>query len=180
MGISLHAQALPAPAETVSAIMGALRGCSSQSPAEILGYLNRVLHGQVSGFVTCCVALDAADGAMIHANAGNPAPYCNGREMVVASGIPLGLVAEVAYEETGFQLPLSSLLTFVSDGIVVARSTSGELFGFERTASISSSGAVAIAQAAQAFGQDDDITVLTITMEPSSAEVIPGGGRPNR
>jgi len=49
-------------AMAVSAIMGALRGCASQSPAEILGYLNRVLHGQVSGFVTCSVLYISAGG----------------------------------------------------------------------------------------------------------------------
>jgi len=54
-------------------------------------------------------------------------------------------------------------LTLLTDGVVEARSKSGELFGFERTASISNQPAEAIAFAAQRFGQDDDITVLTIT-----------------
>jgi hypothetical protein len=46
--------------------------------------------------------------------------------------------------------------------VVEARNDAGKLFGFERTASISSNTAEAIAQAAQAFGQEDDITVLTV------------------
>jgi serine phosphatase RsbU (regulator of sigma subunit) len=53
-------------------------------------------------------------------------------------------------------------LTFVSDGVVEARSKSGELFGFERTRQISCEPAEAIAKAAQRFGQEDDITVVTI------------------
>jgi len=61
-------------AMTVSSIMGALRGCTSRQPVTILQYLNGVLSGQISGFVTCCVAHISADGAMTIANAGNPAP----------------------------------------------------------------------------------------------------------
>jgi hypothetical protein len=37
------------------------------------------------------------------------------------------------------------------------------LFGFERTAAASTQPAESIAKTAQAFGQDDDITVLTIS-----------------
>jgi hypothetical protein len=38
----------------------------------------------------------------------------------------------------------------------------GQLYGFERTRTISTQSADSIASAAQAFGQEDDITVLTI------------------
>jgi hypothetical protein len=37
------------------------------------------------------------------------------------------------------------------------------LFGFERSAALSIKSAEAIAGAAQAFGQEDDITALTLT-----------------
>jgi len=43
-------------------------------------------------------------------------------------------------------------------------------FGFERTTAISSCSAEAIARAARAFGQEDDITVLTLTF--AAAEVL--------
>jgi serine phosphatase RsbU (regulator of sigma subunit) len=59
-------------------------------------------------------------------------------------------------------LALGDRLTFVSDGVVEARSKSGELFGFDRTREISREPASAIAQAAQSFGQEDDITVVTV------------------
>jgi serine phosphatase RsbU (regulator of sigma subunit) len=55
-------------------------------------------------------------------------------------------------------------LTLVTDGVVEARSRSGELLGFERTAALSVRSAEEIAQAAQDFGQDDDITVLTLAL----------------
>ncbi len=150
-------------AMTVSAIVGALRGCNSRRPREVLEYLNRVLYGQVNGFVTCCATLIARDGEMTHANAGNPAPYRNGEEMVVGAGLPLGILQESRYEETRCQLARGDRLTFVSDGVLEATSPQGELYGFDRTQAISSQNAESIAEAAQTFGQQDDITVLTVT-----------------
>ncbi|HEY2859717.1 MAG TPA: SpoIIE family protein phosphatase [Terracidiphilus sp.] len=149
-------------AMTVSAVMGALRDYSSHQPTEVLAHLNRVLYGQISGFVTCCAALIAADGAMTMANAGNPAPYRNGQEMAVEPGLPLGLLGATTYAEMHYQLAPNDRLTFVSDGVLEATNSQGELYGFDRTQSISTQSAERVAQAAQTFGQEDDITVLTI------------------
>ena len=156
-------------AMTVSAIMGALRDYLSHQPTEVLAHLNRVLYGQVSGFVTCCATLIAADGAMTLANAGNPAPYRNGQEMAVAPGLPLGLLADATYAELRFQLDPNDRLTFVSDGVLEATNGQGELYGFERTLAISIESAETVAQAAQAFGQNDDITVLALMRESVGA-----------
>jgi len=150
-------------AMTVSTIVGALRNEKERRPAEVLANLNRVLHGQVGGFVTCCAALIAPDGEMTLANAGNPAPYRNGRELAVEAGLPLGMLAEDSYAETQYQLAGGDRLTFVSDGVVEATNEKRELFGFERTEQISSQAAAAIAETARKFGQEDDITVLTVT-----------------
>jgi serine phosphatase RsbU (regulator of sigma subunit) len=65
--------------------------------------------------------------------------------------------------ESQFLLEPGEALTFLSDGVVEARNSSGELFGFERMLRISGSGAEAIAKAAVEFGQDDDITGLRLT-----------------
>ena len=150
-------------AMTVSAIMGALRDHPSRSPSEILAHLNRVLHGQVNGFVTCCAALIASDGTMTLANAGNPAPYCNGEEIAVEPGLPLGMIGKVAYAETRYQIAVGDQLTFVSDGVIEAANPRGELYGFERTRGISKQPANVIAELAKEFGQEDDITVLTLS-----------------
>jgi serine phosphatase RsbU (regulator of sigma subunit) len=56
----------------------------------------------------------------------------------------------------------------MSDGVVEARNKAGDLFGFERTRAISLESAGSIAEAAQRFGQDDDITVMTLAVEPLS------------
>ena len=69
-------------------------------------------------------------------------------------------------------------MLLVSDGVVEAQNTHGELFGFDRTRSISTQSAEAIAGAAQAHGQEDDITVLTLTrlahgVEAAIATLLP-------
>jgi len=154
-------------AMTVSAIIGALRGCAVRKPAEVLAHLNRVLDGQIAGFVTCTGALISADGSMSLANAGNPAPYCNGEELAVESSLPLGIVANSDYSETNYQLKPGDHLTFLSDGVVEATNEHRELFGFDRTRAISNRSASTIAEIAKTFGQQDDITVLTIALAPA-------------
>jgi len=149
-------------AMTVSAIVGALRGCTMRAPAKVLAYLNRSLHGQVAGFFTCSAALIEADGKLTIANAGHLPPYLNGEELAVDSGLPLGIADEIVYAEKTWTLETSDRVTFVSDGVVEARDPTGELYGFARTRSISNQPADAIARSAQSFGQEDDITVLSI------------------
>ncbi len=159
-------------AMTVSAIVGALRGCMLRAPVEVLAYLDRVLLGQTGGFVTCCATLIAADGTITVANAGHLAPYLNGEELCVPSGLPLGITAGATYEGTSCQLDPGDRLTYVSDGVVEARNASGELYGFERTRTICVESAQAIAETAREFGQEDDITVLSVT-RTARLEAVP-------
>ena len=101
------------------------------------------------------------------ANAGHLAPYLNGRELTVEGGLPLGIADDASYVETAMRIDAGDTLTFLSDGVVEARNAAGELFGFERTTTISGRSAEQIAGAAQAFGQEDDITVLTLSFVPA-------------
>ena len=96
---------------------------------------------------------------MTIANAGHPSPYCDGREVTVEAGLPLGVVAGVTYEESVVQ---GERFTFVSDGVVEAENSRRELFGFDRTRESSTKSAREIAEAAKAWGQNDDITVVTV------------------
>jgi phosphoserine phosphatase RsbU/P len=154
-------------AMTVSAIVGALRGCSIRKPSGVLAHLNRVLYGHMTGFVACTAALMTADGILTLGNAGNLAPYCNGKEIAVVSNLPLGILSESSYADTSYQLNPDDRLTFLSDGVVEATNEKKELFGFDRTRSISTQSAAAIAEAAKQFGQHDDISVLSITFSPA-------------
>jgi serine phosphatase RsbU (regulator of sigma subunit) len=114
------------------------------------------------GFVTCCCARIAANGELTIANAGHLAPYLDGQEVAVDTGLPLGLDAGADYPETRLPFPPHAQLTLLSDGVVEAASAQGELFGFDRTAAMSRQPAADIAEAARAWGQNDDITVVTV------------------
>jgi sigma-B regulation protein RsbU (phosphoserine phosphatase) len=103
------------------------------------------------------------------ANAGHLSPYLNGRELELAGALPLGVMSGVAYETREFCLAPGSRLTFYSDGVVEARNQGGELFGFERAQELSTQPAAAIVEAAQKFGQEDDITVVTIARDAQAA-----------
>jgi Stage II sporulation protein E (SpoIIE) len=149
-------------AMTVSAIIGALRDSDERQPAQVLAHLNRVLCGQISGFATSCATLISENGSMTIANAGHLSPYRNGEEVPLPSGLPLGLVPDASYEEARFELTSGDCLTFLSDGVVEARNAKGELLGFERLAPLTTKPAAEIADAAQRWGQEDDITVLTV------------------
>ncbi len=159
-------------AMTGTLIIGALRALSAQGlkPAELLARLNHeMVETQDGGFTTClCIQL-GQDGHVLVANAGHLAPYRDGREIELDSGLPLGIVPGGGYSAVSLQLKPGEMLTLLSDGIVEARNASGELFGFERTQQISRGSAETIAQTAQAFGQEDDITVLTLKFSVAQA-----------
>ncbi len=144
----------------VSVAVGILRNEKSTSPVAILAALNEGLTGHTGGgFVTCCCARFDVDGTVTIANAGHPSPYCDGREVEVEAGLPLGIMADVAYDELVVR---GRRFTFVSDGVVEAENAQRELFGFERTREVSMQSAQEIADAAKAWGQTDDITVVTV------------------
>ncbi len=152
-------------AMTVSLLVGTVRTLAhyTQSPGEILAAMNqRMLARSSGGFTTCLVLRADPDGTLTIANAGHIAPYLAGKELPLENGLPLGFAAETAYAESTFQLAQGQQITLVTDGVVEARDKTGALHGFERTAAISTETAESIARAAQHFGQDDDITVLTL------------------
>jgi sigma-B regulation protein RsbU (phosphoserine phosphatase) len=153
-------------AMTVSLLVGTVRTLAhyTESPGEILAAMNqRMLARSHGGFTTCLVLRCDAGGQLTIANAGHIAPYLAGKELPLENGLPLGLAAETTYTESKFQLGPGDHLTLLSDGVVEARDKAGSLFGFERSAALSTQSADAIASAAEAFGQDDDITVLTLS-----------------
>jgi phosphoserine phosphatase RsbU/P len=148
-------------AMNVSMLMGALRRTSDLSPAKILEGLNRVLAGSDS-FTTCQAASFSANGELVVANAGHLPPYLNSQEVALPGGLPLGVLAGNAYQEVRLYLHPGDRILFLSDGVVEARTPAGELFGFDRVHNLSNQSAFYIADAAKAFGQEDDITILTV------------------
>jgi serine phosphatase RsbU (regulator of sigma subunit) len=152
-------------AMTGALAIGALRTLAAENlgPAALMERLNRqICDTQDSGFITCLCTRIGQDGAVKAANAGHLAPYSGGQEIPVDSGLPLGISSSADYTETQFQLEPGDTLTLLSDGVVEAMNGTREMFGFERTRAISGELAGKIAEAARRWGQDDDITVLTV------------------
>jgi serine phosphatase RsbU (regulator of sigma subunit) len=151
----------------VSLIVGAIRMAAetTREPMAVLQALNRRLRGRMEGhFATCMVACISPDGETVIANAGHLPPYLNGREVAIGGSLPLGMIETAEFEQTRFILQPGDRLTLMTDGIVEAQNEKRELFGFARMGELmrQDKSAQEIAATAQAFGQEDDITVLTI------------------
>jgi hypothetical protein len=164
---------LPA-AMAVAMIVGAIRSTveMTDDPAALLGALNRRLHGRLrGGFATCLAMRMDAEGRCTIANAGHLPPFLNGREVEILPSLPLGLAPAMEYECSELRMASGDQLMLYTDGLLEARNRDGELFGFERIAGVAAESAEAIASAAQAFGQDDDITVLTLRFAGSEGKL---------
>lgn len=157
-------------AMAVSLIVGAIRTLAeaTQSPAALLAGLNKQLIGRLQGGFATCIALRLdADGNCTLASAGHPAPFVSGREVELPGALPVGVAADAAYTEQTIRLDAGSHLALYTDGLVEARKPTGELYGFARLKELftANSTAAEASEAAVSFGQDDDITVLTLARE---------------
>ena len=110
----------------------------SDSPGAILARANELLVPEMPArmFVTCLFAiLDPATGRIVLANAGHNLPYIRTEQGVVelrATGMPLGLMPAVRYEETeGVISPGDNVLLY-SDGLIEAHDPAAEMYGFPR------------------------------------------------
>jgi hypothetical protein len=169
-------------AMNASTLVGAFRNELSHDPATILKHLNHVMLGATSGigtgkdvtasFATCLCARIYRNGTMEVANAGHLSPYRDGREMDLPPGLPLGVIHGMTYEQCTFRLDQGVRLIFLSDGVVEATNPHGELFGFERTQQVSNEPARYIAQTAKRFGQNDDITVISVYVASRDARHV--------
>ena len=151
----------------VALLVGAIRSTAelSDDPQYMLHALNRRLLGRNSAHATCLALRIQANGAVTLANAGHLPPYINGIELSLEGALPLGMLAEAEFPVASFQLDPESTLTLISDGIVEAQDGNGHLFGFARLRELLCArvNPSALALAAQNFGQEDDISVVSVT-----------------
>lgn len=154
---------LPA-AMLVSMLVGAIRTVAEHTsdPAGILASLNQRLVGRAGGFSTAVAARIQADGSVLIAGAGHLPPYLDGEEIELPSALPLGIELRVQYQIVRLRIEPGSRLTFYSDGIVEAQNQHGEMFGFDRAREYSTRTPEAVIAAAREFGQQDDMTVVSI------------------
>jgi PAS domain S-box-containing protein len=149
------------------------------SPGEILKQVNDNLFPDIppNMFVTCLAALlDSRTGRLQYANAGHDLPYVRhsaGVSELRATGMPLGLMPDMSYEEKEITLQPGESILLYSDGLVEAHSPQREMFGFprmQRYVGAHPEGAALIdsllAELEQFTGeeweQEDDITLLTL------------------
>ena len=164
----------------VAVLIGAIRTRADESfdPLAMLHTLNARLIDRSEGHFATCLAMHIQpDGKLLLANAGHLPPYRNGVEIDVPGALPLGVVGDVDLSVVTLQLSPSDQLTLLSDGIVEAMNAKGELFGFERTRTVSRQSAQTIAAEARHFGQTDDITAVTVTFTgpgPINATALAG------
>ncbi len=112
-----------------------------QAPGELLAGINSAVLAASSNamMMTAVVAvIDRTARSISLANAGHPYPYLyRGREQSVvmldgAGGFPLGFDKDSRYAELVAGFECGDRLLLYSDGIVEARNTAGDEFGYER------------------------------------------------
>ncbi|MBD0253086.1 MAG: SpoIIE family protein phosphatase [Rubrobacter sp.] len=173
------------PAALVMATTRTLLRASAQrldSPGEVLKRVNEVIVQDIppNMFITCLYAiLDPTTGLLRYANAGHDLPYrrkasAGGAEELRATGMPLGLLPGMDYEEKEIVLESGDSVLFYSDGLVEAHDPQREMFGFPRLQGLvgahRTGGAAMVnfllSELARFTGddwiQEDDITLVTL------------------
>ncbi|MDR3742350.1 MAG: PP2C family protein-serine/threonine phosphatase [Terracidiphilus sp.] len=150
----------------VALLVGAIRTTAyfKSDPAELLGVLNDRLMGRGNASATCIALRISANGEVLLANAGQVPPYLNGHLMELEGSFPLGLVKKAEFTYLRFRLQQNDRLVLMSDGIAEARDVRGRLFGFEQVQKLLQEGRTIadVAEAAQKFGQGDDISAINV------------------
>jgi len=150
------------------------------SPGEILEQANNILCPEIppNMFVTCLIALlDTRTGRLHYANAGHDLPYlrhADGVSELRATGMPLGLMPSMCYEQKEITLEPGDSVLLYSDGLVEAHDPRREMFGFPRLQGLvgthrsggSSLIGFLLSELTRFTGEDweqeDDITLVTL------------------
>jgi hypothetical protein len=161
----------------VALLVGAIRNQTEHSadPLFLLQALNRRLLGRSDAQATCLALRIASNGAVTLANAGHMAPYLNSEPVAMEGALPLGMMESAEFSLMHFELKPDDKLVLMSDGIAEATNAEGHLFGFERVHELlhTTSTAAEVANAAQSFGQEDDISVISVTRAVMSELAAP-------
>jgi serine phosphatase RsbU (regulator of sigma subunit) len=186
------------PAAIVMATTRTMLRASAQrldSPGEVLKRVNDVIVRDIppNMFITCLYAiLNLESGLLRYANAGHDLPYRRrrrrsssnnngggGAEELRATGMPLGLLPGMSYEEKEIVLDRGDSVLFYSDGLVEAHDPERKMFGFPRLQGLVGAhpgGATMVdfllEELARFVGdsweQEDDITLVTLQRSEAS------------
>jgi serine phosphatase RsbU (regulator of sigma subunit) len=160
-----------------------LRGTIAQvvSPGSVLERANDLLCPDIppNMFITCLYAiLDPHTGHLRYANAGHDLPYlrhADGVSELRATGMPLGLMPGMQYEEKSATLLAGEHVLFYSDGLVEAHNPRRDMFSFPRLRRLVAEHSAGDGEAlihfllaelerfvGSAWEQEDDITLVTL------------------
>jgi serine phosphatase RsbU (regulator of sigma subunit)/anti-sigma regulatory factor (Ser/Thr protein kinase) len=156
------------------------------SPAEVLAEVNDTIVEEIppAMFITCLYAIiDTAAGEVVFANAGHNLPYVRTADGVIelrATGMPLGLMREMEYDNKVYRMKTNEVMVLTSDGITEAHNSAGEMYGFGRLMGRVAKTAADSDMVKEIVGdlegwtgadaeQEDDIT-LVVVRRTSSAE----------
>ena len=165
------------------------------APSAVLTRANELLVDEMPAhmFVTCLYAvLNPATGQLRYANAGHNVPYVSTEAGVTelrATGMPLGLLPGMEYEEKEATLAPGEIVLLHSDGLAEAHNTDREMFGFPRVAALTgeaSDGEVLIDRLLKelqeftgpGLEQEDDITLVTLGRSSAADAATAGGAGP--
>ncbi|HKS71429.1 MAG TPA: SpoIIE family protein phosphatase, partial [Ktedonobacterales bacterium] len=154
-------------------------GARPLSPGAVLERTNDLLHPDIPPkmFVTCLYAiLDPQSGQLRYANAGHDLPFQRSGMQVCelrATGMPLGLMPGMRYEEKETALNPGDSILFYSDGLVEAHNPEREMFGFPHLADVLGSRPKDIPMievllneltlfTGPGWEQEDDVTLVTL------------------
>jgi serine phosphatase RsbU (regulator of sigma subunit)/anti-sigma regulatory factor (Ser/Thr protein kinase) len=165
------------------------------APGAVLARANDLLAEEMPErmFVTCLyMVLDPRTGHVVYANAGHNLPYVHTDDGVVefrATGMPLGLLPGLEYEEKEGQIGAGDSILLYSDGIIEAHDPSGDMYGFPRLKDDMEShlsGTELLDElldrlhrfTGSDWEQEDDITMVALRRSPGSGagELAKAGG----
>ncbi len=167
-------------------------------PAQVLSRVNQLLADSIPKglFVTIFLGVvDPTTGVFRFASAGHPHPYHwvdRAGELVELQsyGMPLGLSADVEYEQHEVVLTSGDFVLIYSDGLVEAHNPSRQMYGFDQArsdvehaartpgtaASLVDHALMCMQRFAAGEPPDDDVTLLALSMV--AARAAPSGGAP--
>jgi serine phosphatase RsbU (regulator of sigma subunit)/anti-sigma regulatory factor (Ser/Thr protein kinase) len=165
------------------------------APSAVLARANELLVPEMPPrmFVTCLYGvLEPATGRFRFANAGHNLPYVRTADGVTelrATGLPLGLLPDIAYEETEAVVGPGDGVLLYSDGLVEAHAPDRQMYGFPRlreAMAIDDAGSRLLdrlleglhAFTGSAWEQEDDITLVTFRRSAWAAADAWSEGRP--
>jgi anti-sigma regulatory factor (Ser/Thr protein kinase) len=157
------------------------------SPSQVLAQANELICADIpkAMFVTCLYAvLDPNNGRLRYANAGHSLPYWRRDSRVIklwATGMPLGLMPDQAYEEKEITIAAGENVLFYSDGLMEAHNRDRQILGPAHLQTLIANHTgdpplidVLVSKLAQFTGHDidpeDDVTLVTLSRMQAGKE----------